>query len=136
MNTCRSASLADSTPLAAMLSGAGSKDSACGQPMADPAPTHSPEDLSPSGPADNQAPIIGCGTRIGRQPSSTGCATHEPFAIRLSGSIGQEIVNQDGKIIAWTTDVWVAQVICKLLNDHEEMTLGNTKGIDDETICN
>jgi hypothetical protein len=104
--------------------------------MASPAPTPSTEDWSPGVPADNQDSIFGSGTLPKQPPSSTGCATHEPFAIRLSGSIGQEIVNQDGKIIAWTTDVWVAQVICKLLNDHEEMTLGNTKGIDDETICN
>jgi hypothetical protein len=56
-----------------------------------------------------------------QQPFSTGCATHEPFAIRQSGNIGQEILDQGGKIIAWTTDVWVAQVICKLLNEHEEL---------------
>jgi hypothetical protein len=56
-----------------------------------------------------------------RQPSSTGCATHEPFAIRQSGNIGQEILDQGGTIIAWTTDVWAAQVICKLLNEHEEL---------------
>ena len=39
--------------------------------------------------------------------------------MRQSGNIGQEILDQAGKIIAWTTDVWLAQVICKLLNDNE-----------------
>ena len=58
-----------------------------------------------------------------RPPSSTGCATHEPgpFVIRRSGNVGQEILDQDGKVIAWTTDEWVAQVIRKLLNENEEL---------------
>jgi hypothetical protein len=104
-----------------MLSAAGSKDSACGQPLASPALKPSPEDWSTGGPADDQAPTFGFGTVSGRQQSSTGCATLEPFVIRQSGNIGQEIVNQDGKTIAWTTDVWVAQVVCRLLNTHEEL---------------
>jgi hypothetical protein len=88
--------------------------------MADPAPKHSTEDLSPSDPADIPEHISGYGTLTKQPPSSTGCATQEPFAIRQSGSIGQEILDQNDKIIAWTTNVWVAQVICKLLNEHEE----------------
>jgi hypothetical protein len=121
MNIYHSQSLDDSTASAAMLSAGGSKDSDCGQPKADPAPTHSPENLSPSGPADIQAPTTGFGTPRKRQPSSTGCATHEPFAIRQSGNVGQEILDQNEKIIAWTTSLWVAQVICRLLNTHEEL---------------
>ena len=117
MSTCRSRRLDDSTESAAMLSGAGSKDSACGQPLADPAPKHSPENLSPSVPADNQDSIFGSGMQRKRQPSSTGCAIH----VRQSGNIGQGILDQNDKIIAWTTNVWVAQVICKLLNTHEEL---------------
>jgi hypothetical protein len=77
--------------------------------------------MSRSDPAGSQELISGFGTLTGRQPSSTGCAIHEPFSIRRSGNIGQEILDQDGKIIAWTTDAWIAQVICKLLNDHEGM---------------
>lgn len=42
-----------------------------------------------------------------------------PFSVRESGNIGQEILNADGKIIAWTTDRWVAQVICKLLTENQ-----------------
>jgi hypothetical protein len=42
-----------------------------------------------------------------------------PFSIRQSGNVGQEILDQDGKIIAWTTDEWVAQVIRRLLTENE-----------------
>jgi hypothetical protein len=42
------------------------------------------------------------------------------FSVRQSGNVGQEILDQDGKIVAWTTDEWVAQAICKLLNENEE----------------
>ena len=34
---------------------------------------------------------------------------------------GQEILDQDGTVVAWTTDAWLAQVICKLLSDNEEL---------------
>ena len=43
------------------------------------------------------------------------------FTVRQSGSIGQEILDQDGTVVAWTTDAWLAQVICKLLSDNEEL---------------
>ena len=43
------------------------------------------------------------------------------FSVRHSGNIGQEILDQAGKIIAWTTDEWTAQVICKLLNENQEL---------------
>lgn len=43
-----------------------------------------------------------------------------PFTIRSNGSIGQEILDA-GRIIAWTTDPWVAQVICKLLTENERL---------------
>jgi hypothetical protein len=39
----------------------------------------------------------------------------------VRGNVGQEIVDHDGRIIAWITDEWVAQVICKLLNENEEL---------------
>ena len=44
-----------------------------------------------------------------------------PFSIHQSGSIGQEILDADGRIICWTTDEWVAQVIARLLNENEEL---------------
>ena len=43
------------------------------------------------------------------------------FTVRQSGNIGQEILDQDGNTIAWLTDAWLAQVVCKLLNDNEEL---------------
>jgi hypothetical protein len=77
--------------------------------------------MSPSVPADSPEHISGFGTLTKRPPCSTECAIHEPFSIRRSGNIGQEILDQNGKIIAWTTDAWIAQVICKLLKDNEGM---------------
>jgi hypothetical protein len=41
------------------------------------------------------------------------------FSVHQSGNVGQVVVDENGKIIAWTTDGWAAQVICKLLNDNE-----------------
>jgi len=41
------------------------------------------------------------------------------FGVRSSGNVGQEILDADRKIICWTTDPWVAQVICKLLTESE-----------------
>jgi isoleucyl-tRNA synthetase len=43
------------------------------------------------------------------------------FTIRQAGCVGPEILEQGGKIVAWTTDDWTAQVICKLLNENEEL---------------
>ena len=45
----------------------------------------------------------------------------EAFTVRASGNIGQVVLDTDGKIIAWTTDSWVAQVIAKLLTEYKEM---------------
>jgi hypothetical protein len=80
-----------------------------------------PRATSRSDPAGSPEHISGYGTPTKRPPFSTECAIHEPFSIRRSGTIRQEILDPDGKIIAWTTDAWIAQVICKLLNDHEGM---------------
>ena len=41
------------------------------------------------------------------------------FTVRQSGNIGQEILDQDGTVVAWTTDTWLAQVVCKLLTENE-----------------
>ena len=45
----------------------------------------------------------------------------EAFSVRPSGNIGQVVLDPDGKIIAWTTDAWVAQVIATLLSENEEL---------------
>lgn len=61
----------------------------------------------------------GHGTLQKPQPLSTACNTQGRFLIRFNGGIGQEILNADGETIVWTTDPWVAQVICKLLTENE-----------------
>ena len=38
------------------------------------------------------------------------------FAVRNSGSIGQEILDVDGAVVAWTVDSVLAQRIVRLLN--------------------
>jgi hypothetical protein len=43
------------------------------------------------------------------------------FSVRASGNIGQVVLDPDGRIIAWTTDSWVAQVIARLLSENEEL---------------
>ena len=45
----------------------------------------------------------------------------EAFSVRASGNIGQVVLDPDGKIIAWTTDSWIAQVIARLLSENEEL---------------
>jgi len=51
-----------------------------------------------------------------------------PFTVRGSGGVGQEVVDADGRIVAWTTDAWLAQVICRLLSENEHLLM--MKGID------
>jgi hypothetical protein len=45
----------------------------------------------------------------------------EAFTVRSNGSTGQVVLDPDGKIVAWTTDVWLAQVITQLLNENESL---------------
>jgi hypothetical protein len=47
------------------------------------------------------------------QRPSRGIGTY--FYVWQSGNIGQEILDADGNVIAWTVDPWLAQVIAKLL---------------------
>ena len=42
------------------------------------------------------------------------------FSVVRFGNVGQDIVDEDGKLIAWTTDAWTAQVICTFLNENED----------------
>lgn len=74
---------------------------------------------SASGPARNQTPISMSGTGTRRASNSTGWATHEQtyqFSVRESGNIGQEVLDADGKVVAWTTDVVIAHRIARMLN--------------------
>lgn len=43
------------------------------------------------------------------------------FSVHDSGGVGRTIVNCDGDIIAWTKDDGVAQVVCRLLNENENL---------------
>ena len=52
-----------------------------------------------------------------------------PFCVRQSGAIGQEILDADGWVICWTTDLWTAQVSCKLLTENEGL-LGTIRAYD------
>ena len=53
------------------------------------------------------------------EPGEAGAAGG--FTVQQSGNIGQEIRGPDGKVIAWTTDSWVAQVIARLLGENEHL---------------
>jgi hypothetical protein len=61
----------------------------------------------------------GVGEHVAGDPEP--CAT---FSVRRSGNVGQEVLDQDGRIIAWTTDDWAARVICRLLNENEDLLGG------------
>src|SRR5262249_2759515 len=100
MSIYRSPSLAGSTASAATSSAGGSKDSAFAPKTAGPARKPSPRATSPSAPADTPEHISGFGALTKRPASSTECAIHGPFSIRRSGNISQEVLDQDGKVIA------------------------------------
>jgi hypothetical protein len=125
MNFCRLRNSEKSmeSPPTSLANGSRAFDSE--QTMADQARMHSPEDLSASVQADTPALTSGFGMPAKRPPFWTGVDTQEPtsvlgpYSILLSGNVGQEIVDPDGKVIAWTTDQWVAQVIVKLLTENE-----------------
>ena len=44
-----------------------------------------------------------------------------PFTVRASGNIGQEILDLDGNVFAWTTDPVKAALIVKLLTLHKKV---------------
>lgn len=125
MNISRLPSLGNSMESAAMLLAAGSKTWDCEPKMAGPAKKPLTKDSSVNEIADYQEPISGSGTPSKPEPF----LKDGPFSIRQSGNIGQEILDPDGKIIAWTTDGWIAQVICKLLTDNEELLFGGERHI-------
>lgn len=43
------------------------------------------------------------------------------FQVRSSGNVGQEILDVDGNVYAWTTDDFKAALICKLLNTYQKV---------------
>jgi hypothetical protein len=58
---------------------------------------------------------------VARWPDEEEVEELASFSVLESGNVGQTILNCDGEVIAWTTDAWVALVICKLLNENEEL---------------
>ena len=103
---------------AATSSGNGSKGLASELSLVSQQSKPSMNDTLPSGQARNRGHITTFGTPRRRPPCSMGCAIHGPFNVQSNGGIGQTICDADGNAIAWTTDVFVAQVICRLMNDY------------------
>ena len=83
------------------------------------------ENTSRSGQAVIPEPSFTSGTPSERPTFSTACAIHGPFMVRSSGNIGQELLDADGRIIAWTTMPWLGELICALLTDFTKI---DTKG--------
>ena len=70
-------------------------------------------------PAGVAEPTFTSGTSRRRLSCSMGCVTQEPileFTVQQSGSLGQEILDGDGDVIAWTLDESLAIQICELFN--------------------
>jgi hypothetical protein len=105
---------------AATLLDAGSRAWDCGPKVENRQRGRSTRAMSASDKATNPERTSTCGT--GRRPANnlTEWATHEQtyqFSVRESGNIGQEVLDADGKVVAWTTDVVLAHRIVRLLNE-------------------
>lgn len=44
-----------------------------------------------------------------------------PFSVRQTGEVGQEILDPNGQVIAWTLDHVLAALIATLLTENQEM---------------
>lgn len=124
MTSSASRNSASFTASAAIKSANGLRPSAYEHLEANQAAKHSLMALSANAQAVASAPTTTFGTPKEPPPSSTRWDTREPdsqFVIRSSGIIGQEIIDADGRVVAWTTDEWVAAVICRLLNESQEL---------------
>lgn len=98
--------------------------------MADQAEMPSTTEWSSKNRAHSQTPFSGAGTPRGHAMCLTKCVTKGrspmkqsdvlgPFTSRSSGNVGQEILDGDGVVVAWTTDGGMADLICRLLTDHD-----------------
>lgn len=74
--------------------------------------------MSVSGQAEGSAHTSTFGMNPRLSKSSTD-GSSKSFWYRSSGNIGQEILEGDGVVVAWTTDLELAQRSCKLLNESE-----------------
>jgi hypothetical protein len=62
--------------------------------------------------------------------------TDSGFCARASGSVGCEILDPDGDVIAWTVDGWWAAIIVGLLNGaewHDPYSCGAAAPMNDKT---
>jgi hypothetical protein len=114
--------LGESTASVPTSPDAGSRTSDSEPHQASPRPWRSTRYTSHSGPAVIPELSITFGT-MGEQPNClTECAIHGPIMMRC----GQELLDGDGRIIAWTTTPWLGQLLCDLLTDFT--TTNESKG--------
>lgn len=109
------------TASAATSSAGGLRDSDSGLTRESHLTEHSPKDLCLKHPALSLGHFSTCGTVEKPVNSLTEWATKGPFTIRTNGSQDQMIVDADGNTIAWSTGPVLAHVICRLLNEMEEL---------------
>lgn len=124
MTISASPKLADSTEFPPIRSESGSKTSDCEHLEVSPADRLSLMASSANVQAANREPTTTSGTLNEPPPSLMQWAIPErdsPFSIRSSGNVGQEIVDANGRVVAWTTGELVAAVICHLLNGNQEL---------------
>lgn len=118
-NIFRKQNSESSTASAAMLSVAGSRGWVYERRMANRRLWRFGSISSPNALVRSRGRITTFGTEKRSANSSTGWNTPEQpddFSVRSSGNIGQEILDRDGRVLAWTTDAVLAQRIVRLLN--------------------
>ena len=118
MNISASPNSEEFTASAVTLSANGSKDSDSEPNPASHQPKRSAMGASHNDPARNLGHSSTSGSEQERHYCSMPCSTQGPFLIRSNRSIGQVILDADGRTVAWTTDLFVTQVICGLMNEH------------------
>lgn len=97
----------------------GSKVLDCEQQLVSHLHEPSTKDLCSSTPVPSQERISSSGMPQEQQSCWMPWDTPGPFFKRSNGSIGWEIIDADGQVIAWTTDEITAERICELLNRTE-----------------
>lgn len=107
------------TESAATSSGVGSRDWDFGPKEETRQQGRSTRATSASDQATNPERTSTFGTETRPANNLTEWATPEhpsDFSVRSSSNIGQEILDADGKVVAWTTDAVLAHRIVRLLN--------------------
>lgn len=119
MNICHSPTWESNTESAVTLSANGSKDWDCEQNQVSHQDEPAKKVLSSSIPAPSREPISSSGMHPEQPTYWMPWAIPDPFSKRSNGSIGWEILDADGRTIAWTTNGIMAERICELLNRNE-----------------